>query len=69
MLNTFIFCIKQYKDRLILSRSIAYLVMSFLLNSNGQSQCLIIGADLSYVNSIQANGGIYRDDAGNIIDP
>jgi arabinogalactan endo-1,4-beta-galactosidase len=64
-----IICLKNYKGRLIISKSIVYLAIIFLLINTGQSQCLIIGADLSYVNSIQANGGIYRDNAGNIIDP
>jgi len=69
MFKPVIFCLKHYQVRLIISKSIAYLVITFLLINTGQSQCLIIGADLSYVNSIQANGGIYRDKAGNIIDP
>jgi len=33
------------------------------------SQCFITGADLSYVNKIVEEGGIYRDDLGNIADP
>lgn len=63
------FSFKNYRIRSIISRSIAYLVTTFVFINNGQSQCLIIGADLSYVNTIQANGGVYRDKAGNINDP
>jgi arabinogalactan endo-1,4-beta-galactosidase len=33
------------------------------------AQCPILGADLSYVNTIQKNGGIYRDENGTEVDP
>jgi arabinogalactan endo-1,4-beta-galactosidase len=69
MLKPAAICLERYRVRLIISKSIAYIVTTFLLINTGQSQCLILGADLSYVNSIQANGGIYRNTAGNIIDP
>ena len=33
------------------------------------SQCLITGADLSYVNKIEQNGGNYKDASGNVVNP
>lgn len=59
----------HYQVRLIMSKSIAYLVVTFLLINSGRSQCLIIGADLSYANAVETNGGVYRDKFGNISDP
>lgn len=44
------------------------LVFFFILNSlHGQS--FLAGADLSYVNSVVANGGVYRDANGNPVEP
>ena len=33
------------------------------------AQCLITGGDLSYVNTIEQNGGTYQDANGNLVDP
>jgi arabinogalactan endo-1,4-beta-galactosidase len=33
------------------------------------SQCFVTGADLSYVNSIESNGGTYQAANGNVVDP
>jgi arabinogalactan endo-1,4-beta-galactosidase len=33
------------------------------------SQCFVTGADLSYVNAVEVNGGIYQDADGNTVDP
>ena len=51
--------------RVILLCTIQCLVF---LNQN-HAQCLILGADLSYVNKIEENGGIYRDKNGVQVDP
>lgn len=41
----------------------------FINNSLLKGQCLILGADLSYVNTIEKNSGVYHDEDGNAIDP
>lgn len=49
------------------------LIVSSLLTlffcNYSQSQCFIVGADMSYTNSVLAKGGIYRDSDGNTTDP
>ena len=38
------------------------IIAVFLIFSSGlRAQCFTIGADLSYTNSVLANGGVYRD--------
>jgi len=44
--------------------SIAFLIVQITLG-----QCLITGGDLSYVNTVEQNGGTYQDANGNEIDP
>ena len=41
----------------------------FFFNWSTCSQCLILGADLSYTNAVEANGGSYMDGNGNPVDP
>lgn len=36
---------------------------------NSSAQCLTLGADLSYVNTIQKNNGVYSNENGNAVDP
>lgn len=52
----------------ILESILIFFIICFSAFS-GKAQCLIIGADLSYVNSIETDGGVFKDSAGNIIDP
>lgn len=48
-----------------------FVIFFITLCSKGHSQsdCFTVGADMSYTNSVLANGGIYRDSSGNIADP
>lgn len=48
-------------------KKIIILFLFFSVNAN--SQCFTVGGDMSYANSVLANGGIYRDSGGNPIDP
>jgi len=50
-------------------KSILFFLAIFFLLYPCHSQCLIIGGDLSYVNSVMAKGGVYRDTVGNEVDP
>lgn len=34
-----------------------------------EERCIVTGADLSYVNEIERNGGVWRDEAGQQVDP
>ncbi|MEO1259871.1 MAG: glycosyl hydrolase 53 family protein [Bacteroidota bacterium] len=40
----------------------------FIINFTS-AQCLITGADLSYVNTIEASGGVYQNGNGEVVDP
>ena len=40
-----------------------------LLSFGVNGQCLKLGADLSYVNTILNNGGNYQDESGNLVEP
>ncbi|MCB0649689.1 MAG: glycosyl hydrolase 53 family protein [Saprospiraceae bacterium] len=51
-----------------MNRFILLLVLLLFTNLS-QAQCLITGADLSYVNTIEQNGGIYKDESGVNVDP
>lgn len=45
-------------------------IVLFLIFSTALSaQCFNLGADLSYTNSVLANGGVYRDSNNNVINP
>lgn len=44
-------------------------IIIFFLPNPVIAQCLITGADLSYVNAIEEGSGIYRDENGAIVDP
>lgn len=48
-----------------------FLLLLFLLlfTNLSRAQCLVTGADLSYVNTIEQNGGIYKDENGEAVDP
>jgi arabinogalactan endo-1,4-beta-galactosidase len=46
-----------------------YLLFFMALCTAGSAQCPTLGADLSYVNTILANGGQYLDAAGNKVEP
>ncbi len=51
-------------------KNIFLFVLLFLCNNTITfSQCFVTGADLSYVNAIESNGGIYQDANGNVVDP
>ena len=52
-----------------MKRLIFFIILTLFFYNWGQSQCFTIGADMSYANSVLANGGIYRDSSGNPIDP
>ncbi|MBU3681075.1 MAG: hypothetical protein FGM16_03945 [Flavobacterium sp.] len=39
-------------------------VFLLFLSINATSQCQLIGADMSYANSVLANGGVYKNDQG-----
>ena len=46
------------------------IIALFLIFSSGLSaQCFTIGADLSYTNSVIANGGVYRDQNNAVVNP
>lgn len=46
------------------------IIAVFLIFSSGLSaQCFTIGADLSYTNSVLANGGVYRDQNNAVVNP
>jgi arabinogalactan endo-1,4-beta-galactosidase len=45
------------------------LVILFILSTKGTSQCQLIGADLSYSNSVLANGGVYKNSQGVVQNP
>ncbi len=45
------------------------ILLILLITNYTHSQCFTVGADMSYTNSVLANGGIYRDSNGNISDP
>lgn len=46
------------------------IIAVFLIFSSGLSaQCFTIGADLSYANSVLANGGVYRDQNNAVVNP
>lgn len=45
------------------------IVLFFNNNSFTFSQCFVTGADLSYVNAVEINGGTYQNASGNIVDP
>lgn len=71
--NQFFF--KNYRRLKILfldfmTNKITVLLFFLLINNYTlKSQCLILGADLSYVNTIEKNGGVYHDENGSDIDP
>lgn len=69
MIKTYIFCLKMNYEKYFWLRSPLFLMIALLIFNPVQSQNLIVGADLSYVNSILTAGGIYRDETGNNIDP
>ncbi len=50
-------------------RFILFILFAVLIFIPCHTQCFTIGGDLSYVNSVLANGGIYRDAEGNQVDP
>ncbi len=41
----------------------------YFVSSTAIGQCFTVGADLSYVNAVLSNGGIYRDANNNVINP
>lgn len=43
------------------------IIIVFSIKAN--SQCFTIGADLSYANTVLANGGLYRDANNNVVNP
>ena len=46
------------------------IIAVFLIFSSGlRAQCFTIGADLSYTNSVLANGGVYRDQNNAVVNP
>ncbi|WP_353084321.1 glycosyl hydrolase 53 family protein [Flavobacterium sp.] len=46
------------------------IIALFLIFSSGlRAQCFSIGADLSYTNSVLANGGVYRDQNNAVVNP
>jgi arabinogalactan endo-1,4-beta-galactosidase len=46
------------------------IIAVFLIFSSGlNAQCFTIGADLSYANSVLANGGVYRDQNNAVVNP
>ncbi len=51
-----------------ITRSACLLTLLFFA-SKLVSQCLVTGADLSYVNTIEQNGGNYADENGTSVDP
>jgi arabinogalactan endo-1,4-beta-galactosidase len=52
----------------VITRSTLIAILLFFVNTL-TAQCLITGADLSYVNTIEQNGGTYTDDDGTAVDP
>lgn len=69
MFKTILIRVKQYHARSIWLQTIVFLMLQFFTIDSVKSQNFIVGADLSYVNSVLDNGGIYRDETGSIIDP
>ncbi len=48
-------------------KKIIIILLIFSVKTN--AQCFTVGADLSYANTVLANGGIYRDANNNIVNP
>jgi arabinogalactan endo-1,4-beta-galactosidase len=44
-------------------------VILFMLSTKATSQCQLIGADMSYANSVLANGGVYKNSQGVVQNP
>ena len=53
----------------MIKKSVPFFCSIFFINYFSLAQCLITGADLSYVNSIEANGSIYQNENGEAVDP
>lgn len=45
------------------------ILILFLFSIKISAQCFIVGADLSYTNTVLSNGGIYRDTNNTIVNP
>jgi arabinogalactan endo-1,4-beta-galactosidase len=52
-----------------MSRLILIIIFLIFLLKPCHTQCFLTGGDLSYVNSVLANGGVYKDKEGNPVDP
>ena len=52
-----------------MTKSIVIFFLLLFTHLNSYSQCLLLGADLSYVNTIEDSGGVYFDSSGIIVDP
>ena len=52
-----------------MNRLVVFIFLMLYSKGYTQSDCFTVGADLSYTNSVLAQGGIYRDSSGNIADP
>ena len=46
-----------------------FILILFLFSIKISAQCFIVGADLSYTNTVLSNGGIYRDTNNTIVNP
>jgi arabinogalactan endo-1,4-beta-galactosidase len=48
-------------------KNLFFLFLIFSIKAN--AQCFVVGADLSYANTVLANGGLYRDANNNLVNP